>query len=198
MPFKPALSNPHDQDQAWARGGALPASGLIIFSRLSPAFSPRAFACPGTTVTFMVEEDPCPNDIPELTEEDNIQVGDLVGDPEGCAQVGVALEETAKMSAQAGGLSGASRVFGVNVLCWEAQLISPLAVHTQVEFVRSDVAAMSAENLLRGRVDTADTVILGVPSGLSYPDNDSLVLSGLFQIQKIAAEAKHEVRTREQ
>ena len=54
---------------------------------------------------------------------------------------------------------------------------------------------MSEEDFLMGGrgVEKCDTVILGAPSDMPYPHNDSLVLSGLLQVQRVAAKVKRKV-----
>ena len=42
-------------------------------------------------------------------------------------------------------------------------------------------------------VEKCDTVILGAPLDMPYPHNDSLVLSGLLQVQRVAARFKRKV-----
>eukprot|EP00955_Chlamydomonas_euryale_P058749 357202-Chlamydomonas_euryale.AAC.11 len=49
---------------------------------------------------------------------------------------------------------------------------------------------MGAENFRAINLATCDSVIIGVPSELGYPDSDALVLSALLQIQKLAAECE--------
>ncbi|KAG1671383.1 hypothetical protein FOA52_011880 [Chlamydomonas sp. UWO 241] len=60
------------------------------------------------------------------------------------------------------------------------------------EFIQTEIT-MSAANFRLGRIDLCDTVVLGVPSELQYPDSDALMLSALLQIQALAAEAKRKV-----
>ena len=49
--------------------------------------------------------------------------------------------------------------------------------------------------LLYGRgVEKCDTIILGTPLDMPYPHNDSLILSGLLQVQRVAAKVKRKVK----
>ena len=52
---------------------------------------------------------------------------------------------------------------------------------------------MSRENFVLGEIHLADTVIIGVPRHLTYPDNDALVISALLQVEQLAAERQREI-----
>mmetsp|Transcript_5648 Transcript_5648/g.17167 ORF Transcript_5648/g.17167 Transcript_5648/m.17167 type:complete len:335 (+) Transcript_5648:2346-3350(+) len=60
------------------------------------------------------------------------------------------------------------------------------------EFIETEIT-MGAENFRAINLATCDSVIIGVPSELGYPDSDALVLSALLQIQKLAAECERMV-----
>eukprot|EP00798_Chlamydomonas_sp_ICE-L_P017040 gene17040-23332_t len=55
------------------------------------------------------------------------------------------------------------------------------------------LVTMSVEDFTVGGIATAETVVVGASEGMRYPDTDSLVLSALFQIQRIAVDMKHRV-----
>ena len=61
-----------------------------------------------------------------------------------------------------------------------------------IEVIVTDIN-MSRQNFELGGLHLADTVIIGVPSSLAYPDNDALVLSALLQLEQLAAELQREI-----
>lgn len=64
--------------------------------------------------------------------------------------------------------------------------------HISIEVVVTEVN-MSRSNFEMGELHLADTVIIGVPSSLTYPDNDALVLSALLQVEQLASELQREI-----
>ena len=75
-------------------------------------------------------------------------------------------------------------------------LLGPLsAKHSLFNFPRMQVFQdpLCEEAMRAAGVQAADAVVLGLPARASFPCADAQLLSALFQVQSLAAEAEHRV-----